>query len=233
MADAQKNLQVVCPYCVLGLKAGSSSEEVEAAFNRLVKTFDEENFMNTPQSWVQAQQACMSIENAYKRIAEGDTAEVLAECQEPDSEDGGLVHPKLGQMLVAAGLISLEQLEDAISKQKTVDLKIGEILQDMNLVSQMELDSFLLNQSLIKLPLGSPYHFGKRLIGLGLVTEDMVRIALLEQRTNELHLGRVLVNRHWLAEDILQALMDSGAEDAPPPELMAEASAEGSKQACL
>jgi hypothetical protein len=218
MTNGQKISQAVCPYCVLGLKAGASGNQVEEAFNRLIKTFDEEKFMDTPQSWVQAQQACMCIENAYKRIAEGDTEEVLEECQESEAEADGLVHPKLGQMLVAAGLISLEQLEEAISKQKSVDLKIGEILKGMNLVTQMELDSFLLNQSLIKLPLGSPYHFGKRLIGLGLVTEDMVRIALVEQRTSQLSLGRILVNRHWLAEDVLQALMESGAEDGSPEE---------------
>jgi hypothetical protein len=70
----------------------------------------------------------------------------------------------------------------------------------------MELDAFLLNQSQIKLPPDSPYLIGQRLIGLGLVTEDMVRIALVEQRTSGKPLGTILVDRSWLANDILTVL---------------------------
>jgi hypothetical protein len=195
------------------LKSGASAGEVQNAFEQLKQIFDEEHFMETPQSWVQAQQAFMNIENAYKRIGEGDT-ELQELCREPAPAEE-VVHPKLGQMLVAAGLISLEQLDLAIAKQETVDLKIGDVLKGMNLITQMELDSFLLNQSLIKLPLGSPYHFGKRLIGLGLVTEDMVRIALVEQRAVKRSLGDILVERNWLAREILDALVESGAEDVP------------------
>ena len=214
MVTGQKTAQSVCPFCVLGLKTGATRAQVDEVFERLVETFDEENFMKTPQAWVQAQQAFMNIENAYKRILDGDTSEREAEHKEKH-EGEPMFHPKLGQMLVAGGLISLEQLDEAIEKQKTVDLKIGEILKGMNLLTQMELDSFLLNQSLIKLPLGSPYQFGRRLIGLGLVTDDMVRIALVEQRTTGKSIGEILCERNWLAADILDALVLSGAQDNP------------------
>lgn len=213
MVTGAKIAQTVCPYCVLGLVLGASENEVKEAYERLTKTFNEERLLNTPQAWVQAQQAFMHIEDAYKRIMEGEPATVSASCQPaPESEN---IHPKLGQMLVAAGLVTLEQLDEAIAKQRVVDLRIGEVLKGMNLVTQMELDSFLLNQRLITLPLGSPYHFGRRLIGLGVVTEDMVRIALVEQRTSRKSLGTVLCERNWLSKDILAALIESGAQDAP------------------
>ena len=217
MVTGQKTAHFVCPFCVLGVKADAPRQEVDRAFADLVETFSEDNFMSTPQSWVQAQQAIMNIENAYKQIIEGDTSERAEESEEKhDGEEA--FHPKLGQLLVAAGLITIEQLEEAIDKQKTVELKRGEILKGMNLVTQMELDSFLLDQSLIKLPLGSPYQFGRRLIGLGLVTDDMVRIALVEQRTSDKSLGEILTDRNWLASDILDALLASGAQDVPVPE---------------
>ncbi|HEY9870271.1 MAG TPA: hypothetical protein V6D08_13980 [Candidatus Obscuribacterales bacterium] len=195
----------ICPYCVLGLKAGAPPAEVEAAYKRLTEALAEDNFMDTPQEWVQAQQAYMAIENAYKRILEGDEDEPHPECRESE-EDEVSIPPKLGQLLVAAGVITMEQLEDAIAQQATVDLPLGEILKRSNLVTQMELDAFLLNQRQIKLPPDSPYLIGQRLIGLGLVTEDMVRIALVEQRTTNKPLGRILVERGWLAGDILKVL---------------------------
>ncbi len=212
MATVHKAARTACPYTVLGLRAGAPRAQVEAAYRQLTAVLDQERFMDAPQSWVQAQQAMINVENAFQRISEGDTGTRFDDCQEPAGDEA--VHPKLGQMLVAAGVITLEQLEEAIAKQKTVDLRIGEILKDMSLVTQMELDSFLLNQSLIKLPPDSPHHFGQRLIGLGLVTEDMVRVALVEQRTRDKSLGEILVERHWLAADILDALCAAGARDA-------------------
>jgi len=208
MTYAQQIPNAVCPFCILGIKAGAGRAEVEEAYNRLISSFNEENFMDSPQEWVQAQQCYMSIENAYKRILEGDIDEVPDVCRESEGETA-MIPPKLGHMLVAAGIITLEQLEDAIAKQRTVDLPIGEILKRSSLLTQMELDSFLLNQKTIKLPADSPYLIGQRLIGLGLVTEDMVRIALVEQRTSGAQLGRVLVERGWLAADILSALVNA------------------------
>jgi len=197
--------RAICPYCILGLKAGAPAAQVEAAYQRLIDGFAEDNFMDSPQEWVQAQQAYMAIENAYKRIQEGDEDEPHPECRESEADQVN-IPPKLGQLLVAAGVISLKQLEDAVAKQATVDLPLGEILKRSNLITQMELDAFLLNQSQIKLPPDSPYLIGQRLIGLGLVTEDMVRIALVEQRTSGKPLGIILVDRSWLARDILTVL---------------------------
>jgi hypothetical protein len=195
--------RAISPYSVLGVEPGASRDEVDATYTHLVQVLDEENFMDTPQSWVQAQQAYMAIESAYKRITDGDVEEARA-----GGEDESLA-PKLGQILVAEGLITLEELNDAIQRQKSEDdLPLGEILKQSSLVSQMELDKFLLNQRLIKLPADSPYQLGQRLIGLGIITEDMLRIALVDQRNSEKPLGQILVDRNWLAEDILAALLE-------------------------
>ena len=212
MTQVQQSKHVICPYCILGIKMGASRLEVDAAYKRLIMNFAEENFMDTPQEWVQAQQSYMAIDNAYQRIVEGDEDQSLPECRE-STEDTVSIPPKLGQMLVAAGLITLDELEEAVAKQTTLNLPLGEILKGSSLITQMEIDAFLLNQKQIKLPPDSPYLIGQRLIGLGLVTEDMVRIALVEQRTSGKPLGRILVERHWLANDILKVLLNEETID--------------------
>lgn len=202
MVQVQPNQRLFCPYSILGVKHGTSLEQVEAAYNRLIKIFDEENFMSKPQSWVQAQQAQLAIENAYNRINNSAQEVLSEECAESNDS----VPPKLGQLLVAAGIITLEQLDKAIAQQATLNLPLGEVLKGSSLITQMELDSFLLNQRLIKLPPDSPYEIGQRLMGLGLITEDMLRIALVEQRNSGKTITQILLDRHWLDESILDAL---------------------------
>ncbi len=194
--------RTICPYTILGLEEASPREVVDAAYEGLKHKLSQEHHYDTPQSWVQAQQALMAVEDAYSRIVSGD----VDDASESGRRNEGL-SPKLGQMLVAAGLITLEQLEEAIRQQTTVHLPLGEILKGSSLLTQMELDNYLLNQRLIKLPEDSPYLIGQRLIGLGLITEDMLRIALVEQRNTGKMLGQILVDRCWLSQEILTALV--------------------------
>ena len=214
MIETQPKERSISPYCILGLSPGCSLKEVTMSYERLIRALQEEKLMGTPQSWVQAQQALMTIENAYKRIVENGevdplspnrSSQVAPEMEEPTAAEG--VPPKLGQLLVSAGKISLQELDEALSKQSVLDLPLGEILKGSSLVTQIELDAYLLNQRLIKLPPDSPYLIGQRLIGLGLVTEDMVRIALVDQRATNKPLGKILVERGWLSSDILDALV--------------------------
>jgi len=197
---------IICPLCILGLDDQACRADVEAAYRRLKRILSAESLMDTPQGWVQGQQALLSVEDAYRRIESGEHAKEADGCHAMPPREA--LHPRLGQLLVAAGKITLNQLEDAIEKQKTLDLPLGEILKASSLITQMELDRFLLNQRQIKLPLGSPYITGKRLLGLGLLTEDMVYIALIEQRTSGKPLGDVLVEHGWLSPAIRDLLLE-------------------------
>lgn len=201
---ALQKARSTCPYLLLGLTPSAGQDEIEQAYEHLKSSLDEDECLSSPQSWVQARQATLTIEDAYKRILNGEAADDQARKVKEDVES--LLPPKLGQLLVASGKITLEQLQDALREQSTLQIPLGEILKSASLVTQMELDSFLLSQRLINLPADTPHQIGQRLIGLGLVTEDMVRIALVEQRTSEKPLGQILVERGWLADEILQAL---------------------------
>lgn len=207
MTQLQETRNTICPYCILGLDPGSPASEVENQYRKLKEWFVEENFSDSPQSWVQGQQALLAIEDAYNQIVQAEDGAKDDSCGE-DSKKEQLMPPKLGQLLVAAGKISLSDLEEALKKQITLDLPLGEILKAESLVTQMEIDKFLLEQRLIKLPPDSPHLTGQRLIGLGLVTDDMVQVALIEQRSSKVPIGRILVERGWLAPDILRALFN-------------------------
>ncbi|MBX9770913.1 MAG: hypothetical protein K2X29_06060 [Candidatus Obscuribacterales bacterium] len=201
---ALQNARSTCPYLLLGLTPSAGKDDIAQVYERLKSSLDEDDCLATPQSWVQARQAVLSIEDAYKRILDGDESDEPVKKVPEDLESW--LPPKLGQLLVASGKITLEQLQDALREQAVLQIPLGEILKSASLVTQMELDSFLLSQRLINLPADTPHQIGQRLIGLGLVTEDMVRIALVEQRTSEKPLGQILVERGWLADEIFQAL---------------------------
>ncbi len=76
------------------------------------------------------------------------------------------------------------------------------------MISQAELDGLLLGQQLISLPADLPHKIGQRLMALGLVTEDMIRIALIEQRTFSRNLEDLLVAHGWLDKEVMKILSE-------------------------
>ena len=57
---------------------------------------------------------------------------------------------KIGEILVKAGKISIEQLDTALDKQRLVNKKLGEVLIMMSLITPDELQLYLLNQKSIE-----------------------------------------------------------------------------------
>lgn len=108
---------------------------------------------------------------------------------------------KLGQILVASGVISLECLEETIEEQRNlpdVATPLGDLLLRKGLITCAELDYYIQLQTLIALPPEHPSRWGRRLVALGLVTEDQLRIALIEQQQNGCSVRQALVRRGWL-----------------------------------
>ena len=68
MATVMQGKHTVSAWTILGLKPGDAREVIDSTYERLAEVFDQEQFMETPQSWVQSQQATMAIEDAYRRI---------------------------------------------------------------------------------------------------------------------------------------------------------------------
>jgi type IV pilus assembly protein PilB len=57
---------------------------------------------------------------------------------------------KIGDILIKAGKISVEQLDSALNKQRIVNKKLGEVLIMMSLVTPDELQLYLLNQKSVE-----------------------------------------------------------------------------------
>lgn len=198
-------------YTILGLDENASTEEINAAYERLHARLNLENFEPGSLGHTQAQQCLLSIENAFRTLttptARQKFAEEWKEAMKIAAE--GAIHPKIGQLCVAAGIITLEDLERAVETQTSLNLPLGQILQESRLISQAELDGLLLGQQLITLPQDLPHKVGQRLMALGLVTEDMVRIALIELRTFDKKLEDLLIGHGWLDPSILTILTEA------------------------
>lgn len=113
---------------------------------------------------------------------------------------------RLGQLCLASGMITLEQLKEAVHEQQNSDRQLGEILLEKQFISQEELDGLLIGQELIAPDEEVSDALALQLMALGLVAEDLMIIALLEQRFASGGVGDTLVRRGWIEEDILAAL---------------------------
>ena len=113
---------------------------------------------------------------------------------------------RLGQLCLASGMITLEQLKEAVQEQQKGDRQLGEILLDKQFISHEELDGLLIGQELIAPDEEVTDDLALQLMALGLVSEDLMIIALLEQRFATGGIGDALVRRGWIELDVLTAL---------------------------
>jgi hypothetical protein len=194
-------------YTVLGVPENSETSEVEKAYRSLRSRLRTIDFEPDTLGYEQCKLALDAIDQAYTTLTDpfrlrNYQAQWREYCRSEDQ-----IQPKLGQLCVAAGVISFEELEHAVETQSKLDLPLGQILQEKRLITQSELDGLLLGQQLINLPAESPHSIGQRLISLGLVNEDMVRIALIEQRTFDRRLGELLTAHGWVDKQVLETIV--------------------------
>lgn len=194
-------------YTVLGIPENSETFEVEKAYSSLRSRLRLSDFQPDSQGYDQCRIALDAIEEAYNTLTDPTLLRLYKTrwteyCRSEDE-----IQPKLGQLCVAAGVISYEELNHVVETQQKLDLPLGQILQEKHLITQAELDGLLLGQQLINLPPESPHSIGQRLIALGLVNEDMVRIALIEQRTFDRRLGELLVAHSWVDKQVLETIV--------------------------
>lgn len=92
---------------------------------------------------------------------------------------------------------------EAIDKQTDIDLPLGQILQEKQLISQTELEGMLMGQKLYGAPNRPLSPKVKRLLALDLVSMDMVKIALIDQRSSMAELEELLCKRGWVEPAIV------------------------------
>jgi hypothetical protein len=189
------------PYLVLGLASDSSTTTVKETFKELSQSLDVSRFVADNRAIEQAAKALGSCKAAYDAITSGSTEKVNKSIGE-----GLSARLRLGQLCLASHMISLEQLQEAVAEQSKSDKQLGEILQDMHFISQEELDGLLIGQELIVGDEEVKDPQALRLLAMGVISEELAVLGLLETRLTGETFIAVLNRRDWLSKDVSGAI---------------------------
>jgi curved DNA-binding protein CbpA len=205
-------------FLVLGIDESATETQVDEAFRYLSKCLNPANFEADSTSARLAANCMSKIVPAYQALRDPNQrdlarAEAIAENGQPFKPED--FKPFLGHICVAAGIITIDDLNEAVAKQSDIDLPLGQILQERQLLSQTELEGLLMGQRLYGAPARPLDGLTQRLMALTAVSRDMVKIALIDQRTNFMsNIPDLLIKREWLTADILKILSDQPAKQA-------------------
>jgi type IV pilus assembly protein PilB len=115
---------------------------------------------------------------------------------------------KLGEILIAQGMITNEQLLQALQEHKRTGISLGTVLVKLGYISDDDLSSVLGEQ----IHLRSKKRIGEVLVEQGLISEDQLKAGLEEQRKTGIQLGKCLVRLGFITEsklvDVLSAQLD-------------------------
>ncbi|MFP4014117.1 MAG: GspE/PulE family protein [Chitinispirillaceae bacterium] len=115
---------------------------------------------------------------------------------------------KLGEILLAQGLVNEEQLLLALQEHKRSGVSIGTVLVRMGFLTEEDLTAVLGEQ----IQLRQKKRIGEVLIDQGLITREQLQTGLEEQKKCGLQLGKCLVKLGYLSEhklvDVLSAQLD-------------------------
>ncbi len=194
------------PYLVLGLPENASDLDIEKAYSSLSWRMAPDSF---PEGSARVQaRKCLKVIDAAHAVLK-DNKELLSHYLEQCTKAAEAVsmHPRLGQMCVASGMISMEQLDEAVQEQLKSGFPLGEILEDKQFLSHQQLEGLLMGQDLIDVEGEANDPLAQRLIALNLATIDMILIAQMEMKWNrQVSLNEVCVRHGWIAKEVVDAL---------------------------
>lgn len=196
-------------YLLLGLEDGATMAEIKRAYARLIASLDstrQGDGESEPLARARRKlcESFQTLKDPEVRQAFPDRANAGQTGFEPDSPGApaaSFCRPKLGQLLVAAGLITLAELDAALEIQHntgSAHVPLGELLVACGYIDRKTLDYYLAIQKVMKLPSDHPQRWGQRLIELGMVDEDQLKVALIEQKSTGCTLRQAIINRGFL-----------------------------------
>jgi type IV pilus assembly protein PilB len=106
---------------------------------------------------------------------------------------------KLGELLIESGIVTEQQLLEALAAQKKERKLLGEIIVDLGFTTKERLDAALARQYGSKL--------GEILIDKGLISFEQLQTSIDEQKNSEKSLGEILIDKGYVAEaDLIEGL---------------------------
>jgi type IV pilus assembly protein PilB len=110
---------------------------------------------------------------------------------------------KVGELLLAQGLITREQLDHAVAEHKRTGLLLGKIIVRLGLVDEDTMSSVLGAQIQLK----DKKRIGEVLVDQGFISREQLQKALDEQRAKGMKIGKCLVRLGYITEEkLLEAL---------------------------
>ncbi len=189
------------PYLILGLATGSPPAKVKNAFAVLEQALAPSHFPSGTRQAEQAASALDACKSALDAITSGSNQKFNTGVGE-----GLSARLRLGQLCLASHMISLEQLQEAVAEQAKSEKQLGEILQDMHFISHHELEGLLIGQELIVGDEEVKDPQALRLLAMGLVSEELAVLGLLEARLTGESFVEVLNRRDWLSKEVSGAI---------------------------
>jgi len=193
-------------HLMLGLSDSSSLLEVKKAYAQMLKALYSTDLAKSKIGLSRLKDVRQRIQKALDQLVE--THEEISGIVGADSTSEW-VRPKIGQLLVASGLLTLEQLDAALEIQRNTQshhIFIGEILVHAGYITDKQLQHYLKHQEIMRLPPDHQDRWGQRLVQLGLVTDDQLKIALIDQQNKNVTLREALISRGWLSADVLDRI---------------------------
>jgi hypothetical protein len=107
---------------------------------------------------------------------------------------------RLGDRLVAEGLITAKQLHEAMDRQKRIGGRLGDLLVEMGHVEKSQVDALISNRSL-------KGRLGEMLVETGAITQGQLNEALDFQRKSGGMLGDILMSLRFIEPEKLYRLI--------------------------
>lgn len=118
---------------------------------------------------------------------------------------------KFGEIVVDEGFATEEQINSALTYQKTSDILVGKILVDMRVLTHADVERV---SNFLKTPECQGKRFGEAAVFLGACTEADVARAIDIQRTSKGMLGDLLVALGYITERQRQDIVRIQMEEA-------------------
>jgi hypothetical protein len=194
-------------FLILGIGENAGDVEIEDAYRYLSSNLSAPQISAEAKLKAQADKCLKQVEKAYQFLQNPNKRTGLrGDLEHQRSQDPEVEQVLLGHLCVAAGIISLEDLNDAVKRQNKIDLPLGQLLQEKKLLSQTELDGLLMGQGLYTRSQRPMDDLTERLLFLEVINLDMVKIALIDQRSNMKPLPELLIERGWLSPKLVEVL---------------------------
>lgn len=115
---------------------------------------------------------------------------------------------KVGELLVAQGIIDDDALQHALEEHKRTGILLGKILVRLGMVSEEQLTSILGEQTQI----AQKKKLGELLVEKKYISNEQLERALAEQKSSGNKLGRCLVKLNFISEDRLIEILSAQLE---------------------